>query len=335
MMEAAADDQPRSWYAATVPPQPDRPRLEGAVRADLAVVGGGYTGLSAALHAAEAGRRVVLLEARRVGWGASGRNGGQVGTGQRRDQDELERELGLDAARRLFALAEDAKTLVADLRHRHGIACDWRPGVMYVAHRPSLVAGYAAYARHLQRVYGYDQVAFLDRAALGEVLASPAFHGGTYDRGAGHLHALAYAHGLAAAAERAGAQLLERTPVQRIAASPNGVRLETAGGTVTAEHAILAGNGYLTGLAPAVEARVMPINSMVVATEPLGEARARALIVNDAAVADSRFVVNYFRRTPDHRLLFGGGESYGPGLPADIAWPSAPRQVGVEFSFRY
>ncbi|MEM9009788.1 MAG: FAD-binding oxidoreductase [Pseudomonadota bacterium] len=306
---------PASWYAATANPAPERPALEGARRADVCIVGGGYTGLSAALHLAEAGADVVLLEAHRVGWGASGRNGGQLGSAQRVDQRTLEARLGEAQARALWHLAEDAKRLAKDLIARHRIDCDLRPGILNVVHRARYADGLRAYADHLKERYGYQHLEILDRAATRALVGSPDYHAGVLDRDAGHLHPLNYALGLAAAAERAGATLHEESRVERI--DPGAIRVATSTGEVTADALILATNGYHGDLLPEVGARVMPINNFIAATEPLGE-RAREIIAEDIAVADSRFVVNYFRLSADGRLLFGGGETYGYRFPADI-----------------
>jgi gamma-glutamylputrescine oxidase len=289
------------------------------------VIGGGYTGLSAALHLAEAGRDVVLLEANRVGWGASGRNGGQVGPGQRQDQDWLEAAAGRDRARALWDLALEAGALVRALIARHCIDCDLRDGVAYVAHKAAYVPEHHAYGDKLARDYGYDRTRPLDRAGVAALLGTEAYHGGLFYPDAAHLHPLAYARGLARAGVRAGVRLHETSRVLR----RRGARVETGTGAVAARQVIFATNGYHGDLERAIAARVMPINNFVVATAPLGEARARALIPDDVAAADSRFVVNYWRLSADRRLLFGGGESYGWRFPADIAAVVRPRLLGV------
>jgi gamma-glutamylputrescine oxidase len=319
---------PDSWYAASAELLAPFPALEGSLAADVCVIGGGYTGLSAALHLAEAGYDVVLLEAQRVGWGASGRNGGQMGSGQRRDQDWLERRLGVGTARALWEMAEAAKALVRGLVARHGIACDLRPGVIHAACRAGEVAAFHAEAAKLKRDYGYDALEPLDRAGIEAHLATRAYHGGVLDRDAAHLHPLNFALGLARAAAAAGAQIFEASRVEAIGGGAH-PEVRTGEGLVRARFVIVAGNGYLGGLVPEMAARVMPINNFIVATEPLGAEAARALIRNDVAVADSRFVVNYFRLSADHRLLFGGGESYGYRFPRDIEALVRPRMLGV------
>ncbi|SIO56808.1 gamma-glutamylputrescine oxidase [Rhodovulum sp. ES.010] len=307
---------PASWYAEVTPPLAPFPPVQGDLRADICVVGGGYTGLSAALHAARAGADVVLVEAHRVGFGASGRNGGQVGSGHRLHQDELEDMLGDADAARLWHLAEDAKALVARLIAGHGIDCDYRPGVVQAEWTERGVARAHAYAEKLLRDYEYDLVEPLTGAEMRALVGSPVYKGGTIDWGAGHLNPLAFAFGLARAAAGAGARLHEDTLVARIEPGTKPV-VVTDRGRITADRVILAANGYLGGLDGQVAARVMPINTFIVATEPLGE-RAAKVLAKEIAVADSRFVVNYFRLTPDGRLLFGGGESYGYRFPEDI-----------------
>jgi gamma-glutamylputrescine oxidase len=308
---------PQSWYAATAETPPARPALLGERRVDVCIVGAGYTGLSAALHLAQAGRKVVVLEAQRVGFGASGRNGGQLGSGQRPTQDILEGWLGQDQADRLWQLGEEAKALVRDLVSKHDIDCDLKPGVAWTASSAHDVAELHGYARHLADRYGYGEIESLDAEACHALCPSPDYVGGTLDMGAGHLHPLNYALGLARAAEQAGAEICEASRVEAIEEGAP-VRVRTATGVVTADHLILACNGYLGGLNRQVAARVMPINNFIVATEPLGADTAKVL-TRDVAVADGRFVVNYFRLSADGRLLFGGGESYGYRFPADIA----------------
>ncbi|MDX5383359.1 MAG: FAD-binding oxidoreductase [Rhodobacterales bacterium] len=310
-------EYPPSWYAATAHEAPRHAPLKGTARADVCVVGAGYTGLSAALHLAERGFDVVLLEAHRVGFGASGRNGGQLGSGQRQDQESLEAMLGRDEARKLWDLGEEAKALVKGLIARHGIDCDLKPGVAWTGFSAREAADLHRYARLLQDGYGYDAIETLDAAACHALCPSPAYKGGVLDMGAGHLHPLNFALGLARAAVAAGVRIHEGAHVHHIKEGAK-VIVQTGQGRVEADHLILACNGYLGGLNRKVAARVMPINNFIVATEPLGEDAARVL-TRDVAVADSKFVVNYFRLSADKRLLFGGGETYGYRFPADIA----------------
>jgi gamma-glutamylputrescine oxidase len=308
-----AGEYPASYYAATATPLAAFAPLMGETRADVCVVGGGYTGLSAALHLAARGFDVVLLEAHRVGFGASGRNGGQVGSGQRQDQDWIEAQVGAEWAQRLWALAEEAKALVKSLIRDHAMPVPFRPGIAHACRSEAEVHAAHAYADKLRRDYGYTQIEPLDRAGIRRLIGSEAYVGGEVDRDAGHIHPLNYAIGLAKAAAAAGVRLHERSEVVEVLAGAKPV-VRTETGRVTCDQVILAGNGYLGGLEPTVAARVMPINNFILATEPLG-ARAKDILSEPVAVADSRFVVNYWRLSDDNRLLFGGGESYGYRFP--------------------
>lgn len=315
-------EYPASYYAATRTAIDPFPPLAGDTQADVAVVGGGYLGLSAALHLAQKGLSVVVLEAHRVGFGASGRNGGQVGSGQRQDQVWIEKAVGKDHARRLWDMAEDAKALVRDLIARHRMPVTFHPGVAHACYSDAEVADVHRYAEKLARDYGYTRLEPLDRAGIRRLIGSHAFAGGEIDRGAGHIHPLNFAIGLAAAAAGAGARIHENSEVLRFQPGPR-ASLHTAQGTVRADHVILAGNGYISGLEPSYPARVMPINNFILATEPLGE-RAQEVLAEPVAVADSNFVVNYWRLSEDNRLLFGGGESYGYRFPDILKTVRAP-----------
>ncbi|MCX7559188.1 FAD-binding oxidoreductase [Sulfitobacter sp. F26204] len=308
---------PDSWYAATAAPLDRFAPLKGAIKADVCVVGGGYTGLVAALHLAEAGRDVVLLEAQRVGFGASGRNGGQLGNGQRVEQKQLERMAGEAHAAKLWNMGLEAVTLAKDLIAKHKIDCHLKPGIAWTASTQGDLAHIHEYADFLRTRYRYDQIETLDHAALQSVCPSPDYLGGFLDLGAAHLHPLNYALGLARAARDAGVRIFEATAVHHIEEGEQ-ARIQTDAGHVMAKHVILGCNGYLGGLNRSVAARVMPINNFIVATEPLGD-RVKDVLPRDVAVADSRFVVNYFRMSHDGRLLFGGGETYGYKFPIDIA----------------
>ncbi|MCA0927485.1 NAD(P)/FAD-dependent oxidoreductase [Ruegeria profundi] len=310
-------EYPASWYAATANPIDRFPVLSGDAKADVCVVGGGYTGLSAALHLAEAGFNVVLLEAHRVGFGASGRNGGQLGSAQRMDQEDLERLVGDEDAAKLWDLAEDAKDLVKSLIAKHQINCDLKPGVAVLGLSTSEQNELHEHAAHLSDRYGYDQIELLDEASGHGLCPSPTYRGGYLDMGAAHLHPLNYCLGLAQAAAKAGVSIFESTEVTAIEEGQP-AKVRTANGTVSADHVILACNGYLGDLNRKVAARVMPINNFIAATEPLCKDAAR-ILTQDIAVADTKFVVNYFRLSADGRLLFGGGESYGYRFPSDIA----------------
>ena len=306
-------EYPPSYYAATATPLAPFPMLKGQQTADVCVVGGGYTGLSAALHLAGRGYDVVLLEAHRAGFGASGRNGGQVGSGQRQDQVWIEKTVGRENAHRLWSLAEEAKALVKSLIADHAMPVTFYPGIAHACRTEAEVRDTHAYAEKLRRDYGYTHLEPLDQTAIRRLIGSTAYKGGEVDRDAGHLHPLNYALGLAAAAANAGVRIHELSEVHRVEPGPKPV-VRTSAGHVTCDTVILAGNGYLGQLNLEVAAKVMPINNFIVATEPLGD-RATEILAEPIAVADSRFVVNYWRLSEDNRLLFGGGESYGYRFP--------------------
>ena len=307
---------PDSWYAATATIPPQRPALRGDVTADVGIVGAGYTGLCAALTLARRGFKVVVLDAHRAGWGASGRNGGQVGSGYNKSQRWLAGRLGADKARALWDLAEDAKRQVREFSAAHAPDARYLPGVAHGETRASGVAEGHDDAAWLARNYGYDQIAALDKNAMQDLVKTQYYIGGTLDMGAGHIHPLRYVLGLARAAEAAGVVIHERSEVHQIVPGAR-VTLRTGQGRLNADHVILAGNGYLPNLDRQVAAKVMPINSFIAATDPLGD-RANDVLAQDIAVADDRFVVNYFRLSEDKRLLFGGRENYSIGFPSDV-----------------
>lgn len=318
---------PESWYAASANAAPAHPRVEGEETADICVVGGGFTGISAALHLAERGYDVVLVEAERVGWGASGRNGGQICTGFSKGMEPIEEKLGTEAARACWAVAEEAKAEIRDRVSRHNINCALKWGYLHVANKPSRMAGLKRYQESLAK-YGYEDTKLLDRFALAERLKSPAYHGALWEGGAGHFHPLNYALGLAEAAAAAGVRIFERSPVERVATGPNPAAY-TAEGVVRPKHLVLAGNAYLGSVSRPLYRRIMPVASYVLATEPLGEDGARATLPGDDAVSDTNFVVDYFRLSEDRRMLFGGRASYSQVRPRDLFGFMRPRLLKV------
>lgn len=312
-------EYPPSLYAETRDPLPGFAQQRGEERADVVVVGAGYTGLSAALHLAEAGFQVMVLEAHRVGFGASGRNGGQLGSGQRLEVDALERLAGVDAAHQLWDMAEAAKALTRDLAARAGVPVT--DGIAHAFRRPDELGHARGMAEKLARDYGYDRIELLDREAFRALVPSEAYLAGELDHGAGHLHPLNLAIGMARLADAAGARIRELSHVHHIRhGSRAGEKsiVQTGKGRVICDHVILAANGYLGNLDMRIAARVMPINNFIVATEPLG-ARAAEVLTRPIGVHDTKFVVNYWRLDPENRLIFGGGENVSYRFPRDIA----------------
>lgn len=308
-----------SYYAATVRESVAVAPFEGSGRCDVCVVGGGYAGLATALHLARRGVSVTLLEQSRLGWGASGRNGGQAHVGMRRDQQWLEARMGQHDAKRLWQFSLDARAHLDWLIQTYGIDCDLRLGYLHADHRERYCADTRSHVEHMRSVYGYEHIRYVERDEIAAMVATRDYFGGSFDARGGHLHALNLALGIARAAASHGARLHEGIEVTGLHKAAGGWRVQTRSGDLQAARVVLACNGYLRHLAPEVERRVMPINNFIAVTEPLGEAGARQVISNGAAISDSRFVVNYFRITPDNRLLFGGGENYGYRFPRDIA----------------
>ncbi len=316
-----------SYYAATANPIESFPPLTGEAGADLVVVGAGCTGLSAALHAAERGLKVVVLEGGKVGWGASGRNGGQMIPGLRKGAVDLVKAYGAERAKAVLDLAFEARKLVLDLIERHAIACDLKTtGHLLGAVKVSDVRWMEAEVDCLAETIGYRGAEVISASEARNEVDTP-YHGALVDHGGGHMHPLNYTLGLAKAAVAAGVTIFEQSAAMRIAKVAGGVTVSTANGAVRARHAILAGDALLEGMAPSVNNRIMPVANYILATDPLAEAR--TLIPNDVAVSDSRFVVNYYRLTADGRLLFGGGERYTRDPPADIAAFVRPHMEAV------
>ncbi|WAX95016.1 FAD-binding oxidoreductase [Aminobacter sp. NyZ550] len=305
-----------SWYEDTAGPRPEYPALDGDLQADVVIIGGGFTGLSAATHLAKAGTNVVLIEAHRFGDGASGRNGGQLGTGQRAWAEELEGELGFTRAKALFDLAEEAKAHLLDFTAANGIDIDYMPGQMSVAHKRRYVDDYKAHAEIMASRFNYPHVSFMDASETAERLGSTHYYGGTRDTGTGHIHPLKLVIGTGRAAAAAGAHLFENTPSTDITSQGGKVRVTTPRGTITAQKCLIAVNAYGGKLEPVSAAHIMPIGSFIGATVPLGADS--KVIPGGESVDDSRFVVRYFRKSRDGRLLFGGREIYGVNDPKDI-----------------
>ena len=306
-----------SYYAATANAFAPAPKLEGEARADVVVVGGGYTGLHAALNAAERGYSVIVIEAGRIGWGASGRNGGQIIPGWRKGAAELVRSYGAARARTVFDLALEARALVFDRIAKHSIACELiGNGHLTAAVKRADLRWMHEETETLARVMDYSYARVLDRRETREKLNAPDFHGALLDARGGHLHPLNYALGLAEAARAAGVRLFEHSPAVALE-TEGGVSARTQAGMVRARFGVLACDALLGRLEPRIAGRIMPVANYLIATAPLEHPA--ALIADNLAVSDSRFVVDYFRLSSDGRLIFGGGERYSTAPPADIA----------------
>ncbi|MDP5052960.1 MAG: FAD-binding oxidoreductase [Congregibacter sp.] len=306
-----------SWYAASANFTRSFEPLAGSKRSDVCIVGGGYTGLSAAIFLKKRGYSVTLLEAHRLGWGASGRNGGHVGTGQRADQYTLEKLVGKQQAKALWGLGLEAVTTVCELISEFNIQCELKTGNLHTALSKKAATELRKETDHLRAIYNYGDIRYVETDELAQMTSAQGFHGAVLDTAARHLHPLNYCLGLARAADELGVELHENSRVSHYEEGEH-VHVHTNGGTVECEHLLLACNGYLGKLEPRVAGQIMPINNYVIATEPLSEETARRLIRDDTSMSDSRFVINYWKLSADRRLLFGGGESYTSRFPKDI-----------------
>jgi len=321
-----------SYYEASVTRPAASPPLAERITADVCVVGGGYAGLSAALELAERGYSVALLEAQRVGWGASGRNGGQALAGFGfAGQEAIEVQLSAADARRAWEISVDAMQLLRSRIDKHAIACDYVPGHLMLAVNARKTLELEVWAHRVERAYAYP-LQSIGHAELGGWIASERFHAGVFDPQSGHLHPLKYCLGLAAAARAAAVRIFENSAAIRIERGDTPV-VGTAAGEVACRFVVLAGNVYLgefgKRVAPELMPRIMPVGTYIITTEPMDPARADALIRQRAAAHDNNLILDYFRLTADHRLLFGGGESYSTLTPGNLAGRMRQRMLAV------
>ncbi len=321
-----------SYYEASVQRAPPRPPLAEPVQADVVVVGAGFAGLNAAIELADRGLSVVLLDAERVGFGASGRNGGQAIVGFASGQEPFEQQLGRADARRVWDMSLEAIAIIRERIARFGIACDWVPGYLYVADS-------ARKARQLlddldvqARDYGLScDVA--TGADVSRLIASERYHAAAYENTSGHLHPLKYALGLAQAAESLGVRLFEGSPALSMATTASGLTVQTPHGQVQARFAVLAGNCMLSAISPQLarplHSRIMPVGTYIIGTAAIDPAHCQRLIPSNAAVCDNNFVLDYFRFSADHRLLFGGRVSYTTMTPPRLQAVMRERMVRI------
>ncbi|MGY0398880.1 MAG: NAD(P)/FAD-dependent oxidoreductase [Ostreibacterium sp.] len=306
-----------SYYVDSANKKIQFPQLKTAVSSDICIIGAGYTGLSAALHLAEKGYSVTLLEAKKVAWGASGRNGGQVCQGHNMSHAELTQHVSREVADLLWDMSLESVSLVKSLIHKHKIDCDLKQGVMSVAAKPAHIQNILDDVKYKQNKLAYHAVEFIDKNEVSSMLGTDRYGAGEYWTDAAHLHPLNYAFGLAEAAKKAGVNIYEDSRVISYHTDKD-TRVLTQEGMVNTKYILLACNGYLEKLEPRVAGKIMPINNFIIATEPLSEAICRKINRDDIAVADSKFVINYFRLSADNRLLWGGGENYTTKFPKDI-----------------
>jgi gamma-glutamylputrescine oxidase len=317
-----------SWYKASAHTQPEHPLLHGAHSADVCVVGAGITGLSTAIELAEKGYRVTVVEGQCVGWGASGRSGGQIIFGYGCEQSTLEKVVGQETAKELWRYSLEGVELVRERIKKYSIDCDYTPGHVHVALKTRQVADLQRWQEELTSTYDYHSTSFWDQARVRQEIASTRYRAGLFDANSGHLHPLNYTLGLAKAAAQLGVQIFENSPVTGVDENDK-VYVHSAKGQVTADTAVLAGNAYLRHVQPDVEAKLMPVGTYITATEPLGEERCRSLIPSNYAVADVNLALDYFRCSADHRLLFGGRVSYSGRQPFNLENAMRRRMIDI------
>ena len=317
-----------SYYAASSHPQADHPKLQGQLKADVCVVGGGFSGLNTAIELAERGLSVALLEAHKIGWGASGRNGGQLIRGVGHGLEQFSKVIGSDGVRQMKLMGLEAVEIVRRRVDRYQIDCDLTWGFCDLANKPRDLAHLAEDAAELSSLGYRHTLRLLQAEQMRSVVGSNRYVGGLIDMGSGHLHPLNLALGEAAVAQSLGVQLFENSTVTRIEYGSQ-VRVHAAQGSVRANTLVLGCNAYLNDLNPELGGKVLPAGSYIIATEPLSEAQARELLPQNMAVCDQRVTVDYYRLSADRRLLFGGACHYSGREPKDIAAYMRPKMLEV------
>ena len=315
----------KTYYAATANPSPERPALQGDVHADVCVIGAGYTGLSTALFLAEAGVQVVVLEAVRVGFGASGRNGGQLVNSYSRDIDAVAQQVDAKAAKLIGDMAFEGNRIIRERIARYNIPCDLKNGGVFAAFNDKQMHHLEAQQK-LWAKQGYDKVELLDKEQLRKIVHTDQYIGGSIDHGGGHMHSLNLAVGEAAAIESHGGKIYEHSAVVKIERGANPI-VHTAQGRVLAKRVVVAGNAYLGNLVPELAAKAMPCGSQVVTTEILSDEMVQDLIPNGECVEDCNYLLDYYRITGDNRLLYGGGVVYGARDPSNVEALIRPKML--------
>ena len=300
-----------SIYETEYGERPTYPHPDGQIDADIAIIGGGLTGISAALTLAEAGIRAVVLEAGAVGAGGSGRNGGHLCQGWPNDFDRISQQLSPDEADIAWQAGMEAVELVKQRIGRYSINCDLRFGYLHAALHRRQMKGLDSWQAEWE-ARGYDHFTRLgDSAALSEHIGSDAYVGAIHDTGCGHIQPLKYLHGLARAATLLGASIYEQAPVKKILRGPRKTLLIEGGASVNASVVILCGNAYLADVGlPAMRRRLAPVTSSILATRPLSDNMVKQLLPTGAAVADENAALNYYRIDGRNRMIFGGRASY-------------------------
>jgi gamma-glutamylputrescine oxidase len=306
-----------SYYAASANPSPERPALSGANEIDVCIIGAGYSGLSTGLHLVEKGYKVAIIEGARVGWGASGRNGGQIVNGLNASLQTIKKRYGQDTATFVAGVVQEGAEIIRERVKTYDIQCDLKDKNIFTgltkAHMSELEERQA-----LWKSYGIDNQELLDKNQLRDHVNSDLYAGGLIDHSGGHMHPLNLALGEAAAFEKRGGVIYEMSPVIDVDTEAARPVVKTAKGTMTCKTLVLCGNAYLGHVVPTLTSRVMPVSTQVMATKPLGDALAQSVLPTDVCVEDIRYILDYYRLSGDKRLLFGGGTVYGGADPKDI-----------------
>ncbi|MCU1717355.1 NAD(P)/FAD-dependent oxidoreductase [Pseudomonas sp. 5P_3.1_Bac2] len=321
----AHSDYPQSFYAASANPAPARPELQGEIETDVCVVGAGYTGLSTAIALLENGFKVVIVEAAKVGFGASGRNGGQIVNSYSRDIDVIERSVGAQQAKLLGDMAFEGGRIIRERVAKYNIQCDLKDGGVFAANTPKHMKHLESQKKLWER-YGHTQLELLDSKGIRNVVGTDNYVGGMLDMSGGHIHPLNLALGEADAVESLGGTIYEQTPATRIDRGANPV-VQTPKGRVKAKFVVVAGNAYLGNLIPELAAKSMPCGTQVITTEPLSDEVAKSLLPQDYCVEDCNYLLDYYRLSADKRLIFGGGVVYGARDPANIEAIIRPKML--------
>jgi glycine/D-amino acid oxidase-like deaminating enzyme len=303
-----------NFWLSTVA-KPDLPQLSLPRKVDVAVIGGGFSGLSAARTLAKAGASVAVLEAETMGWGASCRNGGMVLTGMKLGAETLIKKYGRERARRLFELSLASISTVEQIVQEEEIDCSFnRCGHLEVAWKPGHFEGFVRAAEVIDREFGHN-LRVVRRADLETEIGSSRYHGALVDEVSGGLNPAQYVTGLARAAAKAGAGMWEGTRVQRVESVQGGYQVETSRGPLVAEKVFVGTSGYTQNATPSLQKRIIPIGSYIIATEPLGPEVAANVSPRNRMIFDSKNFLYYFRLTPDNRMLFGGRAAFTPETP--------------------
>ncbi|MGI9510286.1 MAG: NAD(P)/FAD-dependent oxidoreductase [Geminicoccaceae bacterium] len=319
---------PKSYYAATANPAPERTALIGKTETDICIVGAGYTGLSAGLYLAESGFEVAIVEAEKVGWGASGRNGGQIVNGFNASMTTIRKRHGEALAANIGKTLHEGAAIIRERVKTYGIRCDLKRGNLFAACNTKQLRELEG-EHALRRRYGMNGDEPLDKQAIRQHVGSEVYVGGMIDRAGGHVHPLNLALGEASAFEQRGGTIFEGTPVQAVDRRPDGTLIKTANGEIRCKVLLLCGNAYLGDVVSELEPRVMPVSTQIVATEALNQNQADQLLPTDLCVEDTRYILDYYRLSADRRLLFGGGTVYGGTDPADIEAKLRPNLTRV------